>query len=161
MFGELLDTVCGPLGLPSTLDITSGGRLELGIGADRNEEECDAFGVELGSMRERFERFEEGLEVLDSLLTNERSTDHPSQHLDSTGAALTGGAQAQIPAIRSSPHCDIDPVIDVAGCHTSWLACASSASSASKSASRCDTVIRPKYSGRSARRRTWGGTRTT
>ena len=32
MFGELLDTVCGPLGLPSTLDITSGGRQELGIG---------------------------------------------------------------------------------------------------------------------------------
>lgn len=60
--------------MASTLDITSGGRLELGIGAGWNEEECEAFGIELGSMRERFDRFEEGLEVLEQLFTGEPTT---------------------------------------------------------------------------------------
>ena len=47
---------------------------ELGIGAGWNEEECAAFGIELGSMRERFDRFEEGLAVLEGLLTADRTT---------------------------------------------------------------------------------------
>ena len=62
--------------MASTLDITSGGRLELGLGAGWNEEECEAFGIDLGSMKGRFDRFEEGLAVLESLLTNDRTTFH-------------------------------------------------------------------------------------
>ncbi len=62
--------------MASTLDITSGGRLELGVGAGWNEEECDAFGIELGTVKERFDRFEEGLAVLEGLLTEERTTLH-------------------------------------------------------------------------------------
>jgi len=57
-----------------TLDHTSGGRLELGVGAGWNEEECTAYGIELGTMRERFDRFAEGLEVIEALMTRDTTT---------------------------------------------------------------------------------------
>src|ERR1700722_5946430 len=45
--------------MAASLDIVSGGRLELGIGAGWNEEESGAYGIELGPPRERSDRFEE------------------------------------------------------------------------------------------------------
>ena len=57
-----------------TLDIVSGGRLELGIGAGWNEEESGAYGIELGTPRERSDRFEEACEVIVGLLTQETTT---------------------------------------------------------------------------------------
>jgi alkanesulfonate monooxygenase SsuD/methylene tetrahydromethanopterin reductase-like flavin-dependent oxidoreductase (luciferase family) len=60
--------------MASALDIVSGGRLELGIGAGWNEEESGAYGIELGTLTERFDRFEEACEVLTSLLTRETTT---------------------------------------------------------------------------------------
>ncbi|CAN5228671.1 LLM class F420-dependent oxidoreductase [soil metagenome] len=57
--------------MASALDIISGGRLELGIGAGWNEEESGAYGIELGTIKERFDRFEEACEVVTSLLANE------------------------------------------------------------------------------------------
>jgi F420-dependent oxidoreductase-like protein len=58
----------------ATVDIASGGRLEIGLGAGWFEEECHAYGIRLGPMKERFDRFDEGLEVIESLLTKERTT---------------------------------------------------------------------------------------
>jgi F420-dependent oxidoreductase-like protein len=57
-----------------SLDHISGGRFNLGLGAGWFEEEAEAHGIGLGTMKERFDRFDEGLEVIVSLLTNEETT---------------------------------------------------------------------------------------
>jgi F420-dependent oxidoreductase-like protein len=57
--------------MASTLDIISGGRLELGIGAGWNEQESGAYGIDLGTPRQRSDRFEEACEVLVGLLSQE------------------------------------------------------------------------------------------
>jgi F420-dependent oxidoreductase-like protein len=69
----------------ATLDIVSGGRLELGIGAGWNEEESGAYGIELGGPAERSDRFEEACEVIVSLLTRQ-TTDFTGQYYQLTSA---------------------------------------------------------------------------
>lgn len=68
-----------------TLDLISGGRSYLGLGAGWFEEEAEAHGIDLGSMQERFDRFEEGIEVIVSLLTNEE-TDFSGEYYQLKGA---------------------------------------------------------------------------
>jgi F420-dependent oxidoreductase-like protein len=55
--------------MAATLDQVSNGRLELGIGAGWNQQECDAYGIDLPPLKERFDRFDEACEVIRRLLT--------------------------------------------------------------------------------------------
>ena len=71
--------------MAATVDIISDGRLELGLGAGWNEEECSAYGIELGTLRERFDRFDEALEVITGLLTN-TTTDFQGDYFTLTAA---------------------------------------------------------------------------
>jgi F420-dependent oxidoreductase-like protein len=71
--------------MASTIDIISGGRLELGIGAGWNEQESGAYGIELGTLRQRSDRFEEACEVIVSLLSN-ATTNFSGQYYTLTDA---------------------------------------------------------------------------
>jgi F420-dependent oxidoreductase-like protein len=71
--------------MAASIDIISNGRLELGIGAGWNEEESGAYGIELGGLRERFDRFEEACQVLIGLLSQE-TTDFSGTYYRLTSA---------------------------------------------------------------------------
>jgi len=60
--------------MAATVDIISGGRLELGVGAGWNQMECDAYGIDLPPLGERFDRFDEGVEAIIGLLTQPTTT---------------------------------------------------------------------------------------
>ena len=57
----------------ASTDLILDGRLEFGFGAGWNQQECDAYGIELPPLKERFDRFDEALEVIHMLLTEETS----------------------------------------------------------------------------------------
>lgn len=60
--------------MAATIDHISNGRFELGMGAGWNFMESDAYGIPLGTLRERSDRLEEGMEVIVSLLANQATT---------------------------------------------------------------------------------------
>ena len=71
--------------MAATVDIMSGGRLELGLGAAWNQMECDAYGIDLPPLKERFDRFDEGVEAIVLLLT-QTVTNYPGRYVALTEA---------------------------------------------------------------------------
>lgn len=71
--------------MAASLDIVSAGRLELGLGAGWNEEESGAYGIELGSLKTRFDRFDEGVEIVVGLLSDD-VTNFSGEFFDITDA---------------------------------------------------------------------------
>lgn len=60
--------------IAATLDVLSGGRLNLGLGAGWYQEEYGAYGYDFPRIGERLARLRETCEVLDALFTQERTT---------------------------------------------------------------------------------------
>ncbi len=58
----------------TALDIVSGGRAQLGIGAGGFQLEHEAFGFEFGTFTDRFEKLEEALQIILPMLRDERPT---------------------------------------------------------------------------------------
>jgi F420-dependent oxidoreductase-like protein len=66
--------------LTTTLDIISGGRAIFGIGAAWNEEESDAYDIPFPSLKERFERLEDALNIARLMFTQDEATYEGKHH---------------------------------------------------------------------------------
>ena len=73
----------------SAVDDLSGGRLRLGLGAGWQEREHHDFGYDLlPTLKKRFQRFEEGLEVISHLLRDDEPTTFTGEYYKLDGALL-------------------------------------------------------------------------
>ena len=82
----------------TTLDVLSGGRAWLGIGAAWNEEESRALGFPFPPLGERFEMLEETLQIAHGMWEGERGTEGRIQW-----PAVPGRSLAQLPAVAVTP----------------------------------------------------------
>jgi F420-dependent oxidoreductase-like protein len=71
--------------MAATVDVISDGRVNLGVGAGWNQLECDAYGIELPPLKQRFDQFDEGVQVMIGLLSQEH-TDFAGEYFTLTHA---------------------------------------------------------------------------
>jgi F420-dependent oxidoreductase-like protein len=74
--------------MASAVDDLSGGRLTLGLGAGWQEREHINYGWDLLEMRARFARFEEGLQIIQALFTQEAPLDFDGKYFPLREAVL-------------------------------------------------------------------------
>lgn len=93
----------GPLAISvAQVDAMSGGRVELGLGAGWYDDEHAAGAIPFPPLGERFERFEEQLQILTGMWATEvgATFDHDGRHFHVTGSpGLPKPAQAHVPII--------------------------------------------------------------
>lgn len=70
------------------IDNLADGRLVLGVGAGWQEREHETFGFDLLDVADRFDRFEEGVEVISDLLRSEDPIDFDGEYFELNGAKL-------------------------------------------------------------------------
>jgi len=85
--------------IAAAVDNISGGRLLLGIGAGWQENEHAAYGLDLGSVKQRLDRFEEATQILISLLRETRTTFHGEYFDISDAPNQPAPVQARIPVL--------------------------------------------------------------
>ena len=86
--------------MAATVDIVSGGRLELGLGAGWNESEAAAYGIDLLPLRQRIDRFDEACDVVVGLLTRDQLRLRRASTSRSTAAHCEPKAGAAPPPAR-------------------------------------------------------------
>lgn len=74
--------------MASAVDDLSGGRLILGLGAGWQDREHRLFGFDLLEMKSRFDRFEEGMEVVTRLLQSDEPVTFEGKYYQLRGATL-------------------------------------------------------------------------
>lgn len=81
--------------MAAAVDDLSGGRLQLGLGAGWQEREHEMFGLDLLPLRARMRRFQEGMDVVTSLLKSDEAVSYQGDYYQLKDAILLPRPQRQ------------------------------------------------------------------
>ena len=82
-----------------TLDHVSHGRMVLGLGAGWQKNEHDAYGIALEEPKVRVDRFEEAIQIIRSLLDEDRTTFHGTHYTITEAPSDPSPVQATLPIV--------------------------------------------------------------